>query len=54
MPKVVVRVLDPYRAEWYQQQGLHTVCPTQVAIEMLTDAVNGNGASEAGVPEEAL
>ena len=41
VPKVVVRVLDPYRAEWYQQQGLHTVCPTQVAIDMLTDAVIG-------------
>jgi trk system potassium uptake protein TrkA len=40
VPKVVVRVLDPYRADWYSQQGLHTVCPTQVAIEMLTDAVN--------------
>jgi trk system potassium uptake protein len=41
VPKVVVRVLDPYRAEWYRAQGLHTVCPTQVAIEMLTDAVLG-------------
>ena len=41
VPKVVVRVLDPYRAEWYQQQGLHTVCPTQVAIDMLTEAVIG-------------
>jgi trk system potassium uptake protein len=40
VPKVVVRVLDPYRADWYSQQGLQTVCPTQVAIEMLTDAVN--------------
>jgi trk system potassium uptake protein TrkA len=36
-----VRVLDPYRAEWYREQGLHTVCPTQVAIEMLSDAVIG-------------
>ena len=41
VPKVVVRVLDPYRADWYSQQGLHTVCPTQVAIEMLTEAVAG-------------
>jgi trk/ktr system potassium uptake protein len=41
VPKVVVRVLDPYRADWYRQQGLHTVCPTQVAIEMLTEAVLG-------------
>jgi trk/ktr system potassium uptake protein len=42
VPKVVVRVLDPYRADWYSQQGLHTVCPTQVAIEMLTEAVAGD------------
>jgi trk system potassium uptake protein TrkA len=48
VPKVVVRVLDPYRADWYSQQGIHTVCPTQVAIEMLTDAVNATGATEAG------
>jgi trk system potassium uptake protein len=39
--KVIVRVLDPYRAEWYREQGLHTVCPTQVAIEMLEEAVIG-------------
>ena len=41
VPKVVVRVLDPYRADWYSQQGIETVCPTQVAIEMLTEAVTG-------------
>jgi trk/ktr system potassium uptake protein len=39
--KVIVRVLDPYRAEWYREQGLHTVCPTQVAIEMLEEAMVG-------------
>jgi len=51
VPKVVVRVLDPYRAEWYHAQGLHTVCPTQVAIDMLTEAVIGDAetvAEEAG------
>ncbi len=37
--RVVVRVLDPYRARWYRDQGLLTVCPTQVAIEMLESAV---------------
>src|SRR2546425_6053344 len=36
---VVVRVLDPLRAAWYEQQGLRTVCPTKIAIEMLEDAV---------------
>ena len=37
--KVVTRVLDPARAEWYEQQGLQTVCPTKIAIEMLESAV---------------
>ena len=48
VPKVVVRVLDPYRADWYHQQGLHTVCPTQVAIDMLTEAVIGEPTSPGG------
>lgn len=39
VPKVVVRVLDPLRAVWYREQGLETICPTQVGIEMLVDAV---------------
>ncbi len=38
VPKVIVRVLDPARAAWYQEQGLHTICPTQQAIEMLEAA----------------
>jgi trk system potassium uptake protein len=33
VPRVVVRVADPARAQWYSEQGLHTICPTQVAIE---------------------
>ena len=36
---VVVRVLDPARAEFYAGLGLRTVCPTQTAISYLTDAV---------------
>ena len=39
VPTVVVRVLDPARAKWYEEQGLKTVCPTQIAIDMLHDAV---------------
>jgi trk system potassium uptake protein TrkA len=41
VPRVIVRVLDPYRAQWYAEQGLDTICPTQVAIEMLENAVLG-------------
>src|SRR5438309_11011900 len=36
---VVVRVLDPARAAWYEQQGLRTVCPTKIAIAELEPAV---------------
>ena len=35
VPTVIARILDPLRAEWYEKRGLHTVCPTKVAIEML-------------------
>ena len=31
---VIVRVMDPARASWYAEQGIHTICPTQHAIEM--------------------
>jgi trk/ktr system potassium uptake protein len=41
---VVVRMLDPARAEFYAQRGLRTVCPTQTAISVLTDIVRTHGA----------
>ncbi len=37
--RVIVRVMDPARAEWYAEQGLHTICPTAIAIEQLERAV---------------
>jgi len=33
VPRVVVRVADPGRAAWYSEQGLLTICPTQIAID---------------------
>lgn len=41
VPTVIVRVLDPLRAQWYEEQGLNTVCPTRVAIEMVNERVRG-------------
>jgi trk system potassium uptake protein len=35
---VVVRVLDPARANFYRERGLDTVNPTRVAIDSLLDA----------------
>ena len=39
VPLVVVRILDPIRAQFYAQQGMKVVCPTQTAIDQLTDSV---------------
>ena len=39
VPTVIARILDPLRAKWYEEQGLNTVCPTRVAIEMLEERV---------------
>src|SRR6184192_2311026 len=36
---VVVRVLDPARADFYAGRGLRTVCPTKTAIDTLMEAV---------------
>lgn len=45
VPSVVVRVLDPKRAEFFSSRGLNVVCPTSSAITALTDAVRtGEGA----------
>jgi trk system potassium uptake protein TrkA len=42
VPTVVARILDPLRAEWYEKQGVNTICPTRVAIEMLEQEVLGS------------
>ena len=39
--KVIARVLDPRRAAWYAEQGVQTICPTQIAIEQLEQAALG-------------
>ena len=36
---VVVRLLDPARAEFYATQGMRTVCPTSNAIDVLMETV---------------
>jgi trk system potassium uptake protein TrkA len=39
--RVVARVMDPYRAAWYAEQGLETICPTKIAIEQFQTVVGG-------------
>jgi len=36
---VVVRLLDPARTAFYRERGMRIVCPTETAIEFLTEAV---------------
>ena len=36
---VVVRILDPARADFYSERGLRVVCPTKTAIDTLMEAV---------------
>ena len=55
VPTVIARILDPLRAEWYGQQGLNTICPTRVAIDMLEGAVRdaARGGSSDDTPAAA-
>lgn len=54
VPKVIARILDPLRATWYEEQGLDTICPTRIAIDLLEAEVKQaaekieGGASVAG------
>ena len=50
VPTVIARVLDPYRAEWYEQQGMEIICPTRVAIDMLAVEVRDAAARMGGAP----
>jgi trk system potassium uptake protein TrkA len=45
VPKVLARVMDPARAGWYGEQGLHTISPTRHAIEMFEQALEVEHAS---------
>lgn len=45
---IVVRVLDPARASFYSQRGMHTICPTQTAISELLAALQGPRKAEVG------
>jgi trk system potassium uptake protein len=46
VPTVIVRVLDPARAQFYATKGLRIVCPTSSAIESLVSAVRATEQTE--------
>lgn len=45
---VIARVLDPLRAEWYEGQGVRTISPTRIAIEMLDEALRDSASPPSG------
>jgi trk system potassium uptake protein TrkA len=47
---VVIRILDPARADFYSERGLRVVCPTKTAIDTLMDAVRSCAIPPARVP----
>jgi trk system potassium uptake protein len=47
VPFVIVRILDPARAEFYDGLGLQIICPTRTAIETLTTRVLESAAKAA-------
>ena len=38
---IVARARPARAPQWYAEQGLDTICPTQIAIEMLEEAALG-------------
>jgi trk/ktr system potassium uptake protein len=46
VPTVIVRVLDPARAQFYAARGMRIVCPTSAAIEQLVSAVRATEEKE--------
>jgi trk system potassium uptake protein TrkA len=34
--------MDPARAAWYSEQGMHTISPAQEAIDMFKDALHAH------------
>jgi len=50
---VITRILDPYRAEWYEKRGLRTICPTRTAIAELETELRGLAGAAVGTGESA-
>lgn len=45
VPRVIARIMDPARAEWYRSQGMEIICPTQFAIEQFAQELSARGGS---------
>lgn len=49
VPKVLTRLYDPVRQDIYQQEGLHTVCPTGITVDLIQQIVSQSDQDSARV-----
>ncbi len=49
VPKVLTRLYDPSRQEVYDQDGLHTVCPTSLTVELIQQIISQSDQDSARV-----
>ena len=40
VPKVLTRLYDPARQDLYEQEGLHTVCPTSLTVDLIQQIIS--------------
>ena len=40
VPKVLTRLYDPARQDIYEQEGLHTVCPTSLTVDLIQQIIS--------------
>ena len=40
VPKVLTRLYDPARQDIYEQEGLHTVCPTNLTVDLIQQIIS--------------
>ena len=49
VPKVLTRLYDPARQDIYDQEGLHTVCPTSITVDLIQQIISQSDQDSARV-----
>lgn len=49
VPKVLTRLYDPARQDLYEQEGLHTVCPTGITVDLIRQIISQSDKDSARV-----
>lgn len=49
VPKVLTRLYDPARQDIYEREGLHTVCPTNITVDLIQQIISQSDQDSAKV-----